>query len=108
MGAMIAFYIINWGGLGKIFGVNNKCLIVFFPTMMIFLSLFILTMDDSEINIYGHIGGLIFGFFLGLVFIRQKNDMDTLIFNRKILFIIGLIVSLGFPIIGFPCFYLLN
>ena len=108
MGAMIAFYIINWKGLGKIFGVNNKCLIVFFPTMMIFLSLFILSIDDTEINIYGHIGGLIFGFFLGLVFIRQKNDMDTLIFNRKILFIIGLIVSLGFPIIGFPCFYLLN
>ena len=108
MGAMIAFYIINWGGLGKIFGVNNKCLIVFFPTMMIFLSLFVLTMDDTEINIYGHIGGLIFGFFLGLVFIRQKNDMDTLIFNRKVLFIIGLVVSLGFPIIGFPCFYLLD
>ena len=108
MGAMISFYIINWGGLGKIFGVNNKCLIVFFPTMMIFLSLFILSVDDTEINIYGHIGGLIFGFFLGLVFIRPKNDMDVGIFNRKILFIIGLIVCIGFPISGFPCFYLLN
>jgi len=108
MGAMISFYIINWGGLGKIFGVNNKCLIVFFPTMMIFLSLFILSVDDTEINIYGHIGGLIFGFFLGLVFIRPKNDMDVGIFNRKILFIIGLIVCIGFPISGFPCFYLLD
>ena len=108
MGAMIAFYIINWKGLGKIFGVNNKCLIVFFPTMMIFLSLFILSIDDTEINIYGHIGGLIFGFFLGLVFIRPKNDMDIGIFNRKILFIIGLIVCIGFPISGFPCFYLLD
>ena len=108
MGAMIAFYIINWKGLGKIFGVNNKCLIVFFPTMMIFLSLFILSIDDTEINICGHIGGLIFGFFLGLVFIRPKNDMDVGIFNRKILFIIGLIVCIGFPISGFPCFYLLD
>jgi rhomboid protease GluP len=108
MGSMIAFYIINWKGLGKIFGVNNKCLIVFFPTMMIFLSLFILSVDDTEINIYGHIGGLIFGFFLGLVFIRPKNDMDVGIFNRKILFIIGLIVCIGFPISGFPCFYLLD
>lgn len=108
MGAMISFYIINWGGLGKIFGVNNKCLIVFFPTMMIFLSLFILSVDDTEINIYGHIGGLIFGFFLGLVFIRPKNDMDVGIFNRKILFIIGLIVCVGFPLSGFPCFYLLD
>ena len=108
MGAMISFYIINWGGLGKIFGVNNKCLIVFFPTMMIFLSLFILSVDDTEINIYGHIGGLIFGFFLGLVFIKPKNDVDVGIFNRKILFIIGLIVCIGFPISGFPCFYLLD
>ena len=108
MGSIIAFYIINWKGLGKIFGVNNKCLIVFFPTMMIFLSLFILSIDDTEINIYGHIGGLIFGFFLGLVFIRPKNDMDVGIFNRKILFIIGLIVCIGFPISGFPCFYLLD
>ena len=108
MGAMIGFYIINWGGLGKIFGVNNKCLIVFFPTLMIFLSLFILSIDDTEINIYGHIGGLIFGFFLSLCFIKSKKDVDVGIFNRKILFIIGIIVCVGFPVVGFPCFYLLD
>ena len=108
MGAMIGFYIINWGGLGKIFGVNNKCLIVFFPTLMIFLSLFILSIDDTEINIYGHIGGLIFGFFLSLCFIKSKKDVDVGIFSRKILFIIGIIVCVGFPVVGFPCFYLLD
>ena len=108
MGAMIGFYLINWGGLGKIFGVNNKCLIVFFPTLMIFLSLFILSMDDTEINIYGHIGGLIFGFFLSLCFIKSRNDEDVGIFNRKVLFIVGLTVSIGFPLAGFLCFYLLD
>ena len=108
MGAMIGFYIINWGGLGKIFGVNNKCLIVFFPTLMIFLSLFILSIDDTEINIYGHIGGVIFGFFLSLCFIKSKKGVDVGIFSRKILFIIGIIVCVGFPVVGFPFFYLLD
>ena len=107
MGAMLSYFLINWDNLNKIFGVNNKCLIVFFPCLMIFMSLFILSTDDSEINIYGHFGGLIFGFFLGLVFIKTKYQKETGIFNRKLLFIIGIIVCVGFPVIGFPCFYLL-
>ena len=107
MGAMLSYYLINWGNLNKIFGVNNKCLIVFFPCLMIFMSLFILSTDDSEINIYGHFGGLIFGFFLGLVFIKIKYEKNVGILNRKVLFIIGIIICVGFPIIGFPYFYLL-
>ena len=108
MGTMLCFYLINWGALEKIFGVNNKCLIVFFPCMMIFMSLFVLSVGNSEINIYGHIGGVIFGFFLSLCFIKPKSDGDVGLFNRKILFIVGLVVSIGFPVIGFPCFYLLG
>ena len=108
MGTMLGFYLINWGALGKIFGVNNKCLIVFFPCMMIFMSLFVLSVGNSEINIYGHIGGVVFGFFLSLCFIKPKSDGDVGLFNRKILFIVGLVVSIGFPVIGFPCFYLLG
>lgn len=107
MGAMLSYYLINWENLNKIFGVNNKCLIVFFPCLMIFMSLFILSTDDSEINIYGHFGGLIFGFFLGLVFIKTKYEKNVGILNRKVLFIIGIIICVGFPIIGFPYFYLL-
>ena len=105
---MLGFFLINWKGLGKIFGINNKCLIVFFPTLMIFMSLFVLSIDDTEINIYGHLGGLIFGFFLALCFIRPKSDGDISLLNKKVLFIIGLIVSITFPAVGFPCFYLLG
>ena len=108
LGALLGFYVINWKALTRIFGVNNKCLIVFFPVMMIFLSLIIITTNDSEINMYGHLGGMIFGFFLSLCFIKPKKESDVGIFNAKILFIIGTIICVSFPIIGFSCFYLLD
>jgi hypothetical protein len=76
--------------------------------MMIFLSLIIITTNDSEINMYGHLGGIIFGFFLSLCFIKPKNKNDVCIFNDIVLFLIGLIVCIAFPIAGFTCFYLLD
>ena len=107
MGAMLGFFLINWKGLGKIFGINNKCLIVFFPILMILMSFFVLSIDNSEINIFGHLGGLIFGFFLALCLIRPKNEGDVTVLNKRILFIVGLVVCIGFPAVGFPCFYVL-
>jgi rhomboid protease GluP len=108
MGALLGFYLINWGDLSRIFGVKNKCFIILFPMMMIFLPLTILTNNDSEINVYGHLGGLIFGFFLSLCLIKPKKKTDVCILTDKILFFIGLIISIAFPCIGFPCFYLLD
>ena len=108
LGSLLGFYVINWGALSKIFGVNNKWLIVIFPVMMIFLSLVILTTNDGEINIYGHLGGIIFGFFLSLCFIKPKKQSDVCIFYPKILFVIGITICIGFPIIGFSCFYMLD
>ena len=108
MGSLLGFYMINWGALSRIFGIKNKCLMIFFPMMMIFLSSFILTTNDSEINVYGHLGGLIFGFFMSLCFIKPKKKTDVCIFTDKILFFAGLIISIAFPCIGFPCFYLLD
>jgi len=108
LGALLGFYVINWSGLNKIFGVNNKLLIVVFPIIMIFLSLTILSADDNETNLYGHLGGIIFGFFLSLCLIRPKTKTDVLIFTPKILFSIGLIICISFPIVGFSCFYFLD
>ena len=108
LGALLGFYIINWKALSRIFGVNNKCLIIVFPIMMIFLSLTIITANDSEINMYGHLGGIIFGLFLSFCFIKPKKATDVGIFNAKILFFSGLIICISFPIIGFTCFYVLD
>ena len=108
MGALLGFYMINWGALSRIFGVKNKCLIIFLPMMMILLPLLLMANNDSEINIYGHLGGLIFGFFLSLCFIKPKKKTDVCVFTDKILFFAGLIISIAFPCVGFPCFYLLD
>ena len=108
LGALLGFYIINWKALSRIFGVNNKCLIIVFPIMMIFLSLTIIAANDSEINMYGHLGGIIFGLFLSFCFIKPKKATDVGIFSAKILFFSGLIVCISFPIIGFTCFYVLD
>jgi membrane associated rhomboid family serine protease len=108
LGALLGFYIVNWKALSRIFGVNNKCLIIVFPIMMIFLSLTIIAANDSEINMYGHLGGIIFGLFLSFCFIKPKKATDVGIFNAKILFFSGLIVCISFPIIGFTCFYVLD
>ena len=108
LGALLGFYIVNWKALSRIFGVNNKCLIVVFPIMRIFLSWTIITANNSEINMYGHLGGIIFGLFLSFCFIKPKKATDVGIFNAKILFFSGLIVCISFPIIGFTCFYVLD
>ena len=108
LGSLLGFYVMNWKALSRIFGVNNKCLIVVFPIMMIFLSLTIITANDTEINMYGHLGGIIFGFFLSLCFIKPKKQTDVCIFNARILFFIGLIICISFPVVGFTCFYVLD
>lgn len=108
LGTLLGFYFVNWKALTKIFGVNNKYLIVVFPIMMIFLSFIFITFNDTEINVYGHLGGIISGFFLSLCFIRPKKKTDVFFFNDTVLFIIGLIVCLTFPIVGFSCFYFLD
>lgn len=106
LGSLLGFYVINWGSLSKIFGVNNKWLIVIFPVMMIFLSFIIFPTNDGEINIYGHLGGIIFGFFLSLCFIKPKKKSDVCIFYPKVLFFISLTICICFPIVGFSCFYM--
>lgn len=108
LGSLLGFYVINWGSLTVIFGVNNKCLIVVFPVMMIFLSLTIMSSYDSDINIYGHLGGIIFGFFLSLCFIKPQKNTDVCISNSKVLKIIGLIICITFSVAGFTCFYMLD
>ena len=57
---------------------------------------------------YGHLGGIIFGFFLSLCFIKPKKESDVGFLNYKALFIIGIIICITFPGVGFTCFYLLD
>ena len=113
--AKIGYYIINWNAIPRIFGTNNRCCLISIPIALAFLS--IPTRSDSSgstfdkesrINLYGHLGGLIFGFFSSFIFIKPKEPSDTCCLPYQYLFYMGLITCIGFAIIGFPCFYCLD
>ena len=114
--AEIGYYIINWNGLDRIFGPQNRCCLIMIPIVIAFMCIPIFYNtssgsgidDSSNINIYGHLGGLIFGFFSSLIFIKPKEESDTCCLTQKILFYIGIVACAGFALIGFPCFYLLD
>lgn len=113
MGTLLGFYILNWNALPRIFGINNKCMIILFPVMVIFTSFFIIIEGTGisgnpsayNINVYGHLGGLIFGFLMSLFIIKPKEDTDSSCFTPKIWFYIGLISTVAFAVLGFPYFY---
>ena len=114
IGANIGYYIINWNSLTKIFGIQNKCCIMFFPILIAIMCLPMFYSNgesgidtDSNINTYGHLGGLIFGLFLSFIFINPHNEGDSCFFSNKILFYSGIVVCSVFAVVGFLCFYLL-
>lgn len=113
--ADIGFHIINWNILPKIFGIPNRCCLIMFPIIIAFLQIpmYVNSEGDSDIsktniNIYGHLGGLIFGFFMSFIFIKPRDESDTCFLPYKTFFILGIVVCSAFALIGFPCFYLLN
>jgi membrane associated rhomboid family serine protease len=113
---LIAHCVINWNSLTAIYGCPNRCFIITFPILIAFMNISMIVTGEKEddenkrikINAYGHLGGIIFGFFLGLIFIKPKNESDVCCFTYKILFYTGLVVCISFALIGFPCFYTLD
>ena len=109
IGALMGFYIINWNSLTRIFGMNNKCYIILFPLLMIIFMLPIfMNGSDSNVNIYGHIGGCIFGLFLSFFILKPQDEGDTCFGPYKLLFYAGIVICGSFAVIGFLCFYLLD
>ena len=115
--ALMGFFIINWEILPTIFGIQNRCYIIFFPLMMIFMTIPLVAgtyqgsgIDYSQttVNVYGHIGGLIFGFFLSFIFIKPKDESNTCCFSYKIWFFSSIVICCCFALIGYLCFYLLD
>ena len=113
--ADIGFHIINWKILPRIFGIPNRCCLIMIPVIIALLSIPMYInsegdsgISDTNINIYGHLGGLIFGFFMSFIFIKPNDENDTCFLPYKALNITGIVVCSAFAVIGFPCFYLLN
>ena len=112
--AYLGYFIINWNAIPRIFGVTNRCYLLFFPLLMAIMCIPIFSgsegsgIEKGKINLYGHLGGLIFGFFLSFIFIRPKDEADTVLLPYKVFFYMSLAICCGFAIIGFVCFYLLD
>lgn len=113
--ADIGYHIINWNILPKIFGIPNRCCLIMIPIIIAFLCIPMYINSDGDsgvsrtnINIYGHLGGLIFGFFLSFIFIKPKDESDTCFLPYKVLFYSGIVVCCAFAVIGYPCFYSLS
>ena len=113
--ADIGYHILNWNILPRIFGTQNRCCLIMIPIIIAFLSIpmYVNSEGDSginktNINIYGHLGGLIFGFFLSFIFIKPRDASDTCCMPYKVLFITGIVVCSAFAVIGFLLFYTLN
>jgi len=110
--AILGFDLVNWNHITTIYGTQNKCQILMIP---IFAIIFILPLQftpfgnspvslNERINIFGHLGGLIFGLLLSFFIIKPKEAG----FSHKIYVIVGISCCGIFTLTGFLCFYLMN
>ena len=108
-GSYICFFIIKWKELDQLFGIMGKCCNFYFFIFYIMITLFMQFSPNqnfnTNINIYGHLGGLIFGFFICCLLIKPKNNDNSIIFPYNIWKVISLIFIVSFTIIGFSYFY---
>ena len=112
--ALLGFDFLNWQILPQIYGIQSRCSIVTLPIIML---LFILptneltnghTKEGEGINVYGHIGGAIFGFILSLIIIRPKDNNYSCGCIYKYYLIFGIVCTALFTLLGFLLFYLLD
>ena len=93
LGAYISFNIINWNYLDSVMGSMNKFCNLIFMIMIVFINISY-GFNNSMIDNWGHLGGLIFGIFLGFVFVTVYNENDGLLFKANVWKIIGIASSL--------------
>ncbi len=112
MSCILAFVIINWKPLESQPEVRC-CLIIFVVFLFLINMLFGLGLTgDSHIDVFGHLGGFIIGFFFGCcVMVNLPNPSTGQVVVTplaKKLKKIGSLVTLAFFIAGFGIFYTLR
>jgi hypothetical protein len=97
----------NWNYLDTLYGPANKIIMVFFIFFLVLIN-FASQIGNSRINIWGHVGGLIVGFFAIFILLKPVQENDGVFCPYKYWFITSGVVLAGFIITGFLLFYLLS
>lgn len=104
LGAYLGFILMNWKALDRIQGPTNKFFNLIFMLMIILLNISI-GFTNPMIDNYGHIGGLIYGFFLIFLIHSPYEPNDGMCCRYKIWFWISLSVLLILFVGGLVLFY---
>lgn len=105
--ALLGFDFINWQVLPEIYGMHSRCSIVCFPIIMLFAIFPIFDVQDN-VNVWGHLGGAIFGFLISLFIITPQDNAHSCGCFYRIYLIVGVVCTVVLTIIGLLLFYLLN
>lgn len=103
-GGYFAFCLLNWNRMTELFGPMGKCLM--FYMLFFFIVITTLFQIRTNVNVYGHIGGLIFGFMITCVICPPDNENQTAICQYKYWRYISAGILTVFTLGGFLFFYL--
>jgi hypothetical protein len=98
---------INWNYLDQVYGPVNKLVNVFFIFFLVLIN-FASQLENSRINVWGHIGGLIVGFFVIFLLTSPEMQDDGICCPHKYWFIVSSVILGFFYITGFLLFYFLE
>jgi hypothetical protein len=96
----------NWHYLDTIYGESNKIMNLCFLVMIVLINL-VFQINNPQINIYGHLGGLVIGFFTIFVIQKPYSESDGACCGYPTWLYISIAALVIFHITGFLCFYLL-
>ncbi len=98
---------INWNYLDVVYGPMNKYIHLFFIIFFMLIN-FTMQMTNERINMYGHIGGMMVGFFTVFLLIKPVQEGDGVCCSYKYWNIICWVVLLSSTLAEILCFYLLD
>lgn len=117
VGTHFAFCAINWSVIDRYLGPGGLCMWVSMLIIFTFISLiFAFSSHNSmfssrnNINAFGHLGGLLAGFFFCFTIVKPESGDFSVSrpLDYKYLRIIGICVCGIFAVVGFLCFYLIK
>eukprot|EP01016_Furgasonia_blochmanni_P041231 TRINITY_DN5329_c0_g1_i3.p2 TRINITY_DN5329_c0_g1~~TRINITY_DN5329_c0_g1_i3.p2 ORF type:complete len:227 (-),score=57.51 TRINITY_DN5329_c0_g1_i3:271-951(-) len=100
IGTQLTYIFMNWRFFGHAKSGRDYYLVIIIFVIVINFSL---SMQSSNIDFGGHVGGLLIGIFLGMVVVkREDGNASTCLRGFRIL---GILVVLLFFVLGFLAFY---